>query len=117
MSAAGPPQGANRSPSGRSAAAPIANRAASVGAHKTRETFRFPVRVYYEDTDAGGVVYYANYLKFMERARTEWLSSLGFPAEAECNARLVPARRRSCGTHSEGNRSAAAPGCGGDKPK
>ena len=41
------------------------------------ETFRFPIRVYYEDTDAGGVVYYANYLKYMERARTEWLSSLG----------------------------------------
>jgi len=36
-------------------------------------TFSWPVRVYYEDTDAGGVVYYANYLKFMERARTEWL--------------------------------------------
>jgi acyl-CoA thioester hydrolase len=47
-------------------------------AQKGRETFRFPVRVYYEDTDAAGVVYYANYLKFMERARTEWLSSLGF---------------------------------------
>jgi acyl-CoA thioester hydrolase len=40
--------------------------------------FSFPVRVYYEDTDAGGVVYYANYLKFMERARTEWLRALGF---------------------------------------
>jgi acyl-CoA thioester hydrolase len=40
--------------------------------------FRWPVRVYYEDTDHGGVVYYANYLKFMERARTEWLRSLGF---------------------------------------
>ena len=39
---------------------------------------RWPVRVYYEDTDAGGVVYYANYLKFMERARTEWLRSIGF---------------------------------------
>ena len=36
------------------------------------------VRVYYEDTDAGGIVYYANYLKFMERARTEWLRELGF---------------------------------------
>jgi acyl-CoA thioester hydrolase len=36
------------------------------------------VRVYYEDTDAGGVVYYANYLKFLERARTEWLRALGF---------------------------------------
>ncbi len=40
--------------------------------------FIWPVRVYYEDTDHGGVVYYANYLKFMERARTEWLRSLGF---------------------------------------
>lgn len=40
--------------------------------------FRWPVRVYYEDTDAGGVVYYANYLRFMERARTEWLRALGF---------------------------------------
>jgi len=40
--------------------------------------FCWPVRVYWEDTDAGGVVFYANYLKFMERARTEWLRSLGF---------------------------------------
>jgi len=40
--------------------------------------FDFPVRVYYEDTDAGGVVYFANYLRFMERARTEWLRQLGF---------------------------------------
>ena len=40
-------------------------------------SFVWPVRVYWEDTDAGGVVYYANYLKFMERARTEWLRSLG----------------------------------------
>ena len=39
--------------------------------------FVWPVRVYYEDTDAAGVVYYANYLKFMERARTEWLRALG----------------------------------------
>ncbi len=44
--------------------------------------FSLPVRVYYEDTDAAGVVYYANYLKFMERARTEWLESLGFPLAA-----------------------------------
>ena len=43
------------------------------------QPFRFPVRVYYEDTDAAGVVYYANYLKFMERARTEWLAAIGFP--------------------------------------
>jgi acyl-CoA thioester hydrolase len=47
-----------------------------------KQPFRFPVRVYYEDTDAAGVVYYANYLKFMERARTEWLSALGFPLAA-----------------------------------
>lgn len=40
--------------------------------------FSWSVRVYYEDTDTGGVVYYANYLKFMERARTEWLRQLGF---------------------------------------
>ncbi|RUO32832.1 tol-pal system-associated acyl-CoA thioesterase [Aliidiomarina sanyensis] len=39
--------------------------------------FSWPVRVYYEDTDAGGIVYYANYLKFCERARTEWLRALG----------------------------------------
>jgi len=40
--------------------------------------FNWPVRVYYEDTDSGGVVYYANYLKYMERARTEFLRYLGF---------------------------------------
>jgi acyl-CoA thioester hydrolase len=40
-------------------------------------SFGWPIRVYWEDTDAGGVVYYANYLKFLERARTEWLSYLG----------------------------------------
>lgn len=39
--------------------------------------FQWPVRVYYEDTDAQGVVYYANYFRFMERARTEWLRALG----------------------------------------
>jgi acyl-CoA thioester hydrolase len=39
--------------------------------------FAWPVRVYWEDTDAGGIVFYANYLKFFERARTEWLRSLG----------------------------------------
>jgi acyl-CoA thioester hydrolase len=41
------------------------------------ETFTFPVRVYWEDTDAGGVVYYASYLRFLERARSEWLRALG----------------------------------------
>ena len=38
---------------------------------------KFPIRIYYEDTDAGGVVYYGNYLKFVERGRTEWLRELG----------------------------------------
>jgi acyl-CoA thioester hydrolase len=42
------------------------------------EPFIWPVRVYYEDTDAGGIVYYANYLKFIERARTEWLRARGY---------------------------------------
>ena len=41
------------------------------------KSFIWHAQVYYEDTDAGGIVYYANYLKFMERARTEWLRSLG----------------------------------------
>jgi acyl-CoA thioester hydrolase len=41
------------------------------------DTFTFPVRVYWEDTDAGGVVYYASYLRFLERARSEWLRALG----------------------------------------
>ena len=45
---------------------------------ETVTEFLWPVRVYYEDTDSGGVVYYANYLKFMERARTEFLRALGF---------------------------------------
>ncbi|MCB1749289.1 MAG: tol-pal system-associated acyl-CoA thioesterase [Gammaproteobacteria bacterium] len=40
--------------------------------------FAWPVRVYYEDTDAAGIVYHANYLRFMERARTEWLRALGY---------------------------------------
>lgn len=39
--------------------------------------FYHPIRIYYEDTDAGGVVYYANYLRFFERCRTEWLRALG----------------------------------------
>ena len=43
--------------------------------------FRFQLRVYWEDTDAGGVVFYANYLKFFERARTEWLRALGHEQE------------------------------------
>lgn len=42
------------------------------------QVFSWPLRVYYEDTDAGGVVFYANYLKFFERARTEWLRTKGY---------------------------------------
>ncbi|QBI02895.1 tol-pal system-associated acyl-CoA thioesterase [Pseudoduganella sp. SL102] len=44
--------------------------------------FTWEVRVYYEDTDAGGIVYYANYLKFFERARTEWLRAIGVGQQA-----------------------------------
>ncbi len=44
----------------------------------TMKIFHWPIRVYYEDTDAGGVVFYANYLKFFERARTEMLRDMGF---------------------------------------
>ena len=44
--------------------------------------YSFPVRVYFENTDAGGVVYHAEYLKFLERARTEWLRHLGFDHQA-----------------------------------
>ncbi len=45
-------------------------------------SFAFPFRVYWEDTDAGGIVFYANYLKFFERARTEWLRHLGIEQQA-----------------------------------
>lgn len=44
---------------------------------KVEPVFSFPIRVYWEDTDAGGVVYHASYLRFLERARTEWLRGLG----------------------------------------
>lgn len=54
----------------------MTDRAPMVG-HLDGKTFVLPVRVYYEDTDAGGVVYYANYLKYAERARTEMLRHLG----------------------------------------
>ena len=46
--------------------------------HLAHAAFHWLIRVYYEDSDAGGVVYHSNYLKFMERARTEWLRHLGF---------------------------------------
>ncbi|NOT65911.1 MAG: tol-pal system-associated acyl-CoA thioesterase [Methylotenera sp.] len=47
-----------------------------------QKNFSWPIRVYYEDTDVGGVVYHSNYLNFMERARTEWLRALGFEQTA-----------------------------------
>jgi acyl-CoA thioester hydrolase len=50
-------------------------------AHEPAPAFSWQVRVYYEDTDRGGVVYYANYLRYFERARSEWLRSLGVNQE------------------------------------
>jgi acyl-CoA thioester hydrolase len=50
--------------------------------NRSSNHFTVPVRVYYEDTDAGGVVYYANYLKYLERCRSEWLRHLGFDQKA-----------------------------------
>ena len=44
--------------------------------------FQLPIRIYWEDTDAGGIVFYANYLRFFERARTEWLRSFGLSQQA-----------------------------------
>lgn len=57
--------------------------------------FQLPVRVYYEDTDSGGVVYHANHLRFFERARTEWLRSIGFEQDA-----LLRDRRLVFAVHS-----------------
>ena len=71
-----------------------------------KASFTLPVRVYYEDTDAGGVVYYANYLKFCERARTDWLRAIGFEQRqlaAEQNlvfvVRTVKETRRKDGSY------------------
>ena len=63
-------------PSGTVAAQPPAGEDDPAGTPSAR--YAWPVRVYYEDTDAGGVVYYANYLRFFERCRTEWMRSIGF---------------------------------------
>jgi acyl-CoA thioester hydrolase len=51
--------------------------------------FSWPARVYWEDTDGGGIVYYANYLRFLERARTEWLRHLGFSQQRLVNEQAV----------------------------
>jgi acyl-CoA thioester hydrolase len=59
-----------------------------------KPVFEFPVRIYYEDTDAAGIVYYANYLRYMERARTEWLREQGYALdEIEKQYRFVFAVR------------------------
>lgn len=58
--------------------------------------FAFPIRVYYEDTDAGGIVYYANYLKFAERARTEFLRTLNICQQDDLNERKTGFIVRSC---------------------
>ncbi len=59
--------------------------------------FTWQVRVYYEDTDAGGVVYYANYLAYMERARSEWLRTLGFDNQTLADQQgVVFVVRRAC---------------------
>lgn len=52
------------------------------GEARTASVFSWLARVYWEDTDGGGIVYYANYLRFLERARTEWLRSLGCSQQA-----------------------------------
>jgi acyl-CoA thioester hydrolase len=57
-----------------------------------KPVYHFPIRIYWEDTDAGGIVFYANYLKFFERARTEWLRSLGIEQHSlkdECGGMFV----------------------------
>ncbi|MDO5613283.1 MAG: tol-pal system-associated acyl-CoA thioesterase [Paracoccus sp. (in: a-proteobacteria)] len=55
---------------------------------------KFPIRIYYEDTDLAGIVYYANYLKFIERARSEWLRDLGVDQAALKDTGIVFAVRR-----------------------
>ena len=55
---------------------------------------QFPIRVYYEDTDMGGIVYYANYLKFIERARSDWVREIGIDQNAMRDEGVVFAVRR-----------------------
>jgi len=64
----------------------------------THQSFILPIRVYYEDTDAGGVVYHSNYINFFERARTEWLRQLGYELDwlAENEKLLFVVRSISC---------------------
>ncbi len=64
--------------------------------------FRWPLRVYYEDTDAGGIVFYANYLKFFERARTEWLRKAGIQQQmlAEQEQRIFVVKSTAIDYHA-----------------
>ena len=64
----------------------------------THQSFILPIRVYYEDTDAGGVVYHSNYLNFFERARSEWLRQLGYELDwlAQNESLLFVVRSISC---------------------
>lgn len=57
-------------------------------------TYRFGVRVYYEDTDMGGIVYHANFLKFIERARSEWVAEMGLDQNAMRDGGVIFAVRR-----------------------
>lgn len=68
---------------------PRIDRDTGSGSLPVSSCYALPARVYYEDTDAGGVVYYANYLKFCERARTEWLRTLGFGQQALLDERQL----------------------------
>jgi acyl-CoA thioester hydrolase len=71
-------------------------------AHDMPAVFTWTVRVYYEDTDAGGIVYYANYLKFFERARTEWLRSLELHQQSlsESHGAMFVVKRASVDYHA-----------------
>jgi acyl-CoA thioester hydrolase len=76
----------------QTSSSPIATASATPTHSSHSAPFDLPVRVYYEDTDAAGVVYYANYLRFCERGRTEWLRALDFDQQrllAESNAAFV----------------------------
>lgn len=68
----------------------------------SENVFDWPVRVYYEDTDAGGIVFYANYLKFFERARTEWLRAMGFNQQtlSETHGLLFVVKKASIEYHA-----------------
>lgn len=71
-------------------------------ATQAEDVFTWPVRVYYEDTDTGGVVFYANYLKFFERARTEWLraAAIGQQALAELHGVIFVVKSTAVDYHA-----------------